>query len=675
MSLHFAQPIWLLVGTVLCLLFIVSTRMAAGWKQKRLARFAAPKMIHQLTANVSIPRRRLKLILVFFALVGCFVALAGPQHGEQWLEVTQKGIDILIGLDTSRSMLAPDIAPNRLQRAKLAIKDFVARLDGDRIGLMPFAGASFLMCPLTTDYTAFTASLDAVTPASIPVGGTNIAEVITRAAKILAGETNHKILILVTDGENLQGQAMAAAKQAAEQKMTIYTVGVGTKAGELIPDSVNDGGFIKDNNGNFIRSRLDEKTLQQIARITGGMYVPLGSMGQGFTTIYREKLKLVPKEEHQERKQRRPIERFYWPLAFSIFLLMVEFLVSGRKSNRFPGVPFMQTAGRRLFNHRKLLIVCILLALSPAPANGSTAEELFHQGKLDQAEKEYIKALDKQPADPALNFNLGDVQYRKKQFAKASASFSKALATDDLDLQAKAYFNLGNAQYQLGRSTPAVDPEQTIAHYTKAVKSYTDCLRLQPEDSDAKANLAMVKKQLEQLKKQQKKQNKQQKEKQDQKNNKEQKRNSANTSKNGKGRNQARGDNKNTGKSAGPGRNNKQQSRKNKQEQKNSTEKKTQSNQAQGQQKNGEAKNEEAAGKPKNGSNKPGEGATIQPGTPQQAEQGKQMSKEDIRRRKLGKMTRAEATNLLDALKEEEGRLEYIPGQTRSSEQPVSRDW
>ncbi len=679
MNIHFADPVWLMAGVLVCCMILVLLWMNAGWKQKRRTRFASEKMWVQLTANVSGSRRRLKTILVLGAVFGCFIALARPQYGEQWIDVKQKGIDILIALDTSRSMLAPDVRPNRLARAKLAIKDFVDRLDGDRVGLLPFAGTSFLMCPLTTDYAAFNTSLDAVTPASIPVGGTNIANVITKADTILQHESNYKILILVTDGENLQGKALAAAKEAAQQKMTIYTVGVGTKKGELIPDAMHNGEFIKDKNGTFIRSRLDESMLTKIAELTGGMYVPLGSMGQGMTTIYQEKLKLIPKEEHQERKQRQPIERFYWPLTLSIILLFVEFFVSGRKSSGLFGLPFIRTAGRRLFNQKKLLIVFVLLLIRPLSANGSTADQLFHEGKLEQAEKKYAEELKKQPENPVLQFNLGDVQYRKKQFAKAKKSFAGALSTDDLTLQAKAYFNLGNTQYQLGRATRKTDPEQTIKHYTKAVKAFEGCLKLRPKDKDAEDNLSIVKKQLEKLKQQQKKKKKNQ-HKKSKKNNKG--KNQKNSKKSGRKnkQNQDNSQQTKTGKGKQKKKDNSGQERKNPKStspsqqngQKKTNKDKTAAGQkANEQQKNTKKQNSGAPGTKKNKGNDSIHTRSPQPG----AGVAQQMSKADAARRKQGKMTRAEAANLLDALKNEEGQLEFVPNSSGKGQQDVQKDW
>ncbi len=692
MTVHFARPIWLVAGTLVCCTVPVLLWINTGRQQKRLARFASKKMWRQLTANVSQTRRRLKTVLVLTAVLACFVALARPQYGERWIDVKQKGIDILIGLDTSRSMLAPDVRPNRLARAKLAIRDFVDRLDGDRVGLLPFAGTSFLMCPLTTDYNAFKESLDAITPASIPVGGTNIAEVITRAGKILHNESNYKILILVTDGENLQGKALAAARKAAQQKMTIYTVGVGTKAGELIPDTTNQGGFIKDENGNFIRSRLDEKTLTKIAELTGGIYVPLGSMGQGFTTIYQEKLKLVPKEEHQERKQRQPIERFYWPLALAILLLVLEFVVSGRKSSGLPGFPFIQTAGRRLFNQRKLLIVFLFLFIRPVAANGLTTDQLFHAGKLDQAEKEYTAALKKQPGNPILEFNLGDVQYRKKNFARAEESFSSALATDDLALQARAYFNLGNTRYQLGRAALKTDPEQTIEQYTRAIKAYEGCLKLRPGDKDARDNLAIVKKELEQLKQQQKKKKKQQENQQkNRKSKKNTKENKSNKDKNKSGQKKNQDNSQQSGTKQGGhqkkddngkadnGQGNKNQEMNNKNspgksgQKQSEKSKKASKNHPKNQPRDDQQKAKTGTGKKKK---KTTGDDSIKARSPQPGSKaGHPMSKADAKRRRQGKMTRAEAASLLDALKNEEGRLEFIPNTGGNGQQPVQKDW
>jgi Ca-activated chloride channel family protein len=327
----FAHPVMLLSGLAAGLALLCLFRFLARKRRLRLSSFASPRMAALLTASLSPTRRRIKSTLLALAVFACFATLAGPRYGSEWIEVQQKGIDILIGLDASRSMLARDMEPNRLTRARLAIRDFITRLTGDRIGLLPFAGTTFLMCPLTTDYDAFLRSLDAIEPDLLPRQGTDLAAVINQARQLLARENNHRILVLITDGEDLSGEAVSAAQKAADDGVTVYTVGVGTSQGELIPDPDRPGIFLKDEQGSFVRSRLDEKTLRQIAKNTGGIYVPLGRMGQGLMRIYQEKLKLVPAQEHQERREQRPIERFYWPLAVALFLFLAEFLIGERR--------------------------------------------------------------------------------------------------------------------------------------------------------------------------------------------------------------------------------------------------------------------------------------------------------------------------------------------------------
>ncbi|MCP4342151.1 MAG: VWA domain-containing protein, partial [Desulfobulbaceae bacterium] len=328
----FAQPHWLFVGLIACIGLAFLFRFMQKRRQAALEKFAAHQLIGRLTRNISGSRRRYKNILLLLAVFMCFAALARPQYGFKWVEVQRKGIDLLFALDTSKSMLTEDIKPYRLKRAHLAILDFVRQLEGDRVGLMPFAGSSYLMCPLTLDYDAFEHSLSAITTKIIPRGGTNIAVVINKAVETLNNAANHKILIILTDGENLEGDAIKAAEETAKLGLTVYTVGVGTSEGELIPVAGENGkGFVKDKEGNFVTSRLDETTLSAIAEKSGGLYVPLGPSGEGLETIYQQKLALIPKEELAERRHKVPLERFEWPLAAGLLILVLELLVGERK--------------------------------------------------------------------------------------------------------------------------------------------------------------------------------------------------------------------------------------------------------------------------------------------------------------------------------------------------------
>jgi len=214
--IQFHQPLWIFVGLGVTVLTFLLCLWQQRKRQKDLHNFATAEILGALIHNVSPLRRKLKTALIFLAIFFLFVTLARPQYGFHWVDVKRKGIDILFALDTSKSMLAQDIKPNRLERARYAILDFVGKLEGDRVGLMPFAGSAYLMCPLTTDYQAFESSLLAVDTKTIPKGGTNIPELLNQAEKTLSNNANHKILIIVTDGENLQGDIEKAATAAKE---------------------------------------------------------------------------------------------------------------------------------------------------------------------------------------------------------------------------------------------------------------------------------------------------------------------------------------------------------------------------------------------------------------------------------------------------------------------------
>jgi len=274
--MQFAHSIWLIAGFAACTILGFGFYHFRKTGQAALKKFAAVHLLKRLTESVSPGRRMAKRILLLVAVASIFVALARPQVGYQWKEIKRKGIDILLAVDTSKSMLATDVRPNRLERSKLGILDFVSRLEGDRVGLIPFAGTAFLMCPLTLDYDAFRQSLETLDTQIIPQGGTDIATAIREAETAFSNNANHKILVLVTDGEDLEGEALSAAKAAAQKGMVIYTVGVGTPAGELIPlkDSSQGVQFVKDAKGQVVKSRLDEKMLGEIAQVTGGQYEP-----------------------------------------------------------------------------------------------------------------------------------------------------------------------------------------------------------------------------------------------------------------------------------------------------------------------------------------------------------------------------------------------------------------
>jgi len=507
--MQFEHTLFLAAGLLACVGLGWFYRRTRNARRNLLQQFASPHLVERLTANVSQRKRNLKLACLVLAVACVFVALSRPQAGFRWEETHRKGIDILMAVDTSKSMLANDVQPNRLERAKLGILDFVSKLEGDRVGLIPFSGTSFLMCPLTLDYDAFRRSLNSLDTALMPRGGTDIAGAIREAEAAFAANANHRILVLITDGEDLEGEAAAAAKAAAKRGITIHAVGVGTPEGELIPVATGGAGFVTDEQGQVVKSRLDEDMLTQIATATGGAYEPLGRQAEGLEAIYQQNLSLVPREEFAQRMRRVPVERFQWPLLFALILLVFEYGLSDRKFSRRPERTRVTTAGRRTAWRRKVAAAVpaglLLVSMIPPHADASSGDgtKAYERGEFATAAEEYQKALEKSPGNPALLFNAGAADYKNGHFAGAAGAFEAVVGDDDLTLQERAYYNLGNALYREGQGTEQSNPEQTIQQWEQSLTSYEGTLALNSEHEDAQYNHEFVKRRLEELKKQQ----------------------------------------------------------------------------------------------------------------------------------------------------------------------------
>jgi Ca-activated chloride channel family protein len=303
-------------------------------KRKALETFAQRHLVPMLTPTVNWRGQKLKAVLAILAACFLIFALIGPRWGFQWHEVRRQGIDIIVAIDTSKSMLAQDVKPSRLERSKLAIEDLLDLLRGDRIGLIAFAGSSFLQCPLTLDYSAFAVTLNAVDTDLIPRGGTSIGSAIRAAIRAFGGRARkYKALILITDGEDHEGDPAKAAEEAARQGIRIFCVGVGTTEGELIPlvDENGNRSFLKDREGKVVESRLDETTLQKIALSTGGGYVRASGAEYGLDIIYNEKIATMEKKELESKLQKRYEERYQIPTAIALVLLSLEAFLGERR--------------------------------------------------------------------------------------------------------------------------------------------------------------------------------------------------------------------------------------------------------------------------------------------------------------------------------------------------------
>jgi len=321
---------WLLALIPVLTLFLIGAFRA---RRRALERFAAQPLAQRLAESVRPVARRWKAALLVMTVLFAVLALTQPRWGFEWREVKYRGVDIAVLLDVSKSMLTEDVRPSRLVQAKYAVQDLLENLRGDRIGLVAFAGTAFVQCPLTVDYEAFRLTLKDADPRIIPRGGTAIGTAIRTALKAFeAGEGRDRAIVLITDGEQTESDALAAADEAAQAGVKIYAIGVGTTEGELIP--VREEGkmdFLKDKDGAVVKSRLDEETLKQLALKTGGIYVRSAAGDFGMDTIYRKGIGQLQGKEQDTQLRKRYFERFQWPLGLVLALLLVECFVTDRR--------------------------------------------------------------------------------------------------------------------------------------------------------------------------------------------------------------------------------------------------------------------------------------------------------------------------------------------------------
>ena len=490
----FAYPIIFIIALAMIPLMLLWAFRIERGKLKQLGKFLAPSLITQLTESVSTRKKQLKAVLLSLGIALIVVAVARPQYGYVWQEVKSKGIDVVFAIDTSKSMLAQDIRPNRLERAKLAVLDFIDKMGTDRIGLVAFSGSAFLQCPLTLDYNAFRQSLEILDAGIIPVPGTDIASAIEVAEGAFNKENNFKILILITDGEDLEENGISVAARAAKRGVKVFTLGVGSKEGEIIPYTNKEGkqDYVRDEKGNVVRTRLDEATLQKISAASSGFYSPLGALGEGLETVYTLGLEEIPRQELNSRMNKQAIERYQWVLAAGILLLILEWMVGTRRTSVRAA---KQTAAG-------LLIIGFFGAFtSDIEASPYKAQKHLRKGEFVEAEQLYREAIDEKPEDIRLHYNLGISLYRQGKYADANTVFNQALESPEPgpEIQADILHNMGNAMYRIGESKISNQQPQTRKDWAKAQELYQGSLVIRPEDPETQANLKFLNYQIENL--------------------------------------------------------------------------------------------------------------------------------------------------------------------------------
>ncbi|HYV27775.1 MAG TPA: VWA domain-containing protein [Candidatus Eisenbacteria bacterium] len=329
---HFAEPHWLWLA-FLGPIFLIALQSYSRWaRRKQLQQIAAPQFLNDLTRTYSPMRRTVKSVLLVLAMAAIGLALARPQWGEHQESGQALSEDIVFVLDCSRSMLATDVTPSRLQRAKLAILDFMRRHGHSRLGLVAFAGQAFLQCPLTFDYGAFEDALAVIDDKTIPIPGTDIGKALDEGFRAMEKGEHEKLLVLITDGEDLEKGGVRQAEALAKEGVVVFTLGVGTPAGAEI-QMVNEQGrseLLRDNQGQIVHSRLDEATLRNIAQATHGNYFPLGPLGEGLGKV-RIALENRTVFGGSSPARRFGVDRFYIPIGALLGFLVVESLLGTRR--------------------------------------------------------------------------------------------------------------------------------------------------------------------------------------------------------------------------------------------------------------------------------------------------------------------------------------------------------
>ena len=332
--MRFGAPInfWLLALLPLLAVFCL---WALARRQRGLEAFASADMAPRLTGNVSRARQYLRYVLVLAGLGLLMLALTAPQFGAKLAMAQHRGIDLVIALDLSRSMLAQDLKPNRLERAKYQIRQLLDLLEGDRVGLVVFAGRAFVQCPLTLDYGTVRLFLDIVDTETVPVQGTAIGQALRLSKGLFAEEDNqHKAILLFTDGEDHVTKPVGAAERAAAEGIRIFVVGLGTAEGELIPAAAEGAtGFHKDNKGNYVKTRLDQKTLVEIAAISEGAYFQSSLQGEELAALAAE-ITAMNQKDLGSRRHTQYKERYQIPLLMALVCFGAATWISERRRQK-----------------------------------------------------------------------------------------------------------------------------------------------------------------------------------------------------------------------------------------------------------------------------------------------------------------------------------------------------
>ncbi len=491
--------LWLVPVLVALMLY------AAVQRRRALARFVSTALLDRIgvSSRPDPARRVVKGALVVCAVAALVLALTRPSWGAKQQEVTQRGRDVVFLLDVSRSMLAEDLPPNRLERAKLAILDALDRLTGDRVALAVFAGSTVVKCPLTLDYGFFRMALNDVSPLSVTRGGSLIGDGLRTVVKdVFDGKrSNYRDIVLITDGEDHESFPVEAAVEAGELGARLIAIGLGDeRVGRRIPvqaEGQDAGGLtFLQFEGQEVWSRLDSHTLRKMAGATpGGRYLNVATGSIDFGDVYRRLIATADDQELATRTIETLEERFQLFLAICLLLLALDIALRDRAVARGP-VAFLA------------LLTLLPGSSSAASTRGLVNEgnQAYAEGEFDRALQSYEEALEQDPDSPHAALNRANALYRSGQFEDAAEAYTRSIQAS-LDrsmpeLEAAALHNLGNALYRQAEQLAPQNPGQALSLLTPAARSYLDALRADARRLDSAANLEVTRRMIRELREQ-----------------------------------------------------------------------------------------------------------------------------------------------------------------------------
>ena len=494
---RFEDSIYLYLLAVIPMLALLRFMMTRS-RKKRLRKFGDPQLVKQLMPDVSRWRPAVKFWLLQAALALIIVMLARPQLGTKISHEKRQGIETIIAMDISNSMLAQDVTPSRLDRCKMMVENLVDNFTDDKIGLIVFAGDAFIQLPITSDYVSAKMFLADIQPSLIATQGTDIALAISKAVNSFTQEEGiGKALIVITDGEDHEGGAVEAAQEARKKGMRVYVLGVGSKGGAPIPDG--NGGYMKDRAGNTVMTRLNQDMCRDIAKAGGGAYIHVDNNSDAQRQLDNELAKLSKKET--ETTVYSDFDEQFQAVGILVLLLLIaELCLLECKNPLLKNVRFFK--GKRRYASAILALMLVSAIPTQAQSDRSNIREgnrLFRSGKHADSEVSYRKAMEKNPRNPQAAYNLGNALFAQKKDSAAVVAYQSGVQLETSAIRkAMGYHNMGVVC-------------QSHKMFSEAIEAYKNALRLNPKDDEARYNLELCKKQ------QKKQQDKKNQDKKDQK--------------------------------------------------------------------------------------------------------------------------------------------------------------